>query len=312
MVPSACPLRRAPPTLRSELRDGTDVQGNIFANGYGFCRFTDKQLVKNAIVLGQADTVKVSLTTTEDSKPKRPHQAFLILREASGLEAPYPLTIKASGKGHVEIVRIPLPVSCDSLSNAIHPPRPRRTSPSSSSSPASPSRLALCSAHLALPRAPSLPYSTSTCSSILMRLRRSTMLLSDTVAKPKSITSSATTPRARPRLSRLPLCWLLLLLSMVSSLGYVSHPFLSIAMLIILSVVRPGRQRQPHLQGFRFCAHLARCLLRIHCCHRGNLFPLLQLLELTPDPPCYCCPRRCLLLERDQGAQRGAKQTARW
>lgn len=46
----------------------------------------------------------MSLTTKDGSSAKRPHQAFLILSEATGLEAPYPFTIKASGKGSVEIV----------------------------------------------------------------------------------------------------------------------------------------------------------------------------------------------------------------
>lgn len=72
-----------------------------------FChRFTDKDRVKLAVTLGSADKIKVSVTTKEGSKAKRPHQAFLVLKEASGLEAPYPLTVKESGKGTVEIVRV--------------------------------------------------------------------------------------------------------------------------------------------------------------------------------------------------------------
>ena len=68
-------------------------------------RFTDKQRVTKSVTLGHADTIKVSLTAKEGSKAKRPHQAFLVLKEASGLEAPFPLTVKDSGKGTVEIVR---------------------------------------------------------------------------------------------------------------------------------------------------------------------------------------------------------------
>jgi oligosaccharyltransferase complex subunit delta (ribophorin II) len=55
-------------------------------------------------VLGKTDTIKVSLTTIEAGEPKRPHQAFLILTESTGLEAPFPLKMKASGKGEAEIV----------------------------------------------------------------------------------------------------------------------------------------------------------------------------------------------------------------
>lgn len=56
------------------------------------------------MVLGHADTLKVSLTTQEGSNSKRAHQAFLVLKEASGLEAPFPLALKESGKGSVKLV----------------------------------------------------------------------------------------------------------------------------------------------------------------------------------------------------------------
>lgn len=54
--------------------------------------------------MGHQDKLKVTLTTKDGSKAKRPHQAFLIVKEASGLEAPFPLNVKDSGKGTVEIV----------------------------------------------------------------------------------------------------------------------------------------------------------------------------------------------------------------
>lgn len=73
-------------------------------------RFAEQKPTKKALVFGHTDSIKVSLTTTEASKAKRPHQAFLVLTEETGLEAPYPLTIKASGKGSVEIVCDCLPV----------------------------------------------------------------------------------------------------------------------------------------------------------------------------------------------------------
>ncbi|OTB19421.1 hypothetical protein K445DRAFT_305804 [Daldinia sp. EC12] len=58
------------------------------------------------VVLDSFDSLKVILTAKEDGKGKRPHQAFLVLREpTSGLEAPFPLTVKENGKATVEIVR---------------------------------------------------------------------------------------------------------------------------------------------------------------------------------------------------------------
>ncbi|TWU76177.1 hypothetical protein ED733_002850 [Metarhizium rileyi] len=71
--------------------------------------FSDAVRVKKTIELGHLDTLKVALTTKEGSKARRPHQAFLVIREASGLEAPFPLTVKESGKGVVQISHRDLP-----------------------------------------------------------------------------------------------------------------------------------------------------------------------------------------------------------
>lgn len=57
------------------------------------------------MALGADDTLKVILTTTEGNAAKRPHQAFLYLREPStGLEEAFPFSIKESGKAKVEVV----------------------------------------------------------------------------------------------------------------------------------------------------------------------------------------------------------------
>ncbi|KAK1480718.1 hypothetical protein CPAR01_01133 [Colletotrichum paranaense] len=64
--------------------------------------------LKTALSLGAKDTLKVILTAKEGDKAKRPHQAFLILKETeSGLEAPFPLELKDTGRGVVDIVRSP-------------------------------------------------------------------------------------------------------------------------------------------------------------------------------------------------------------
>ncbi|KZZ90215.1 oligosaccharyltransferase subunit ribophorin II [Moelleriella libera RCEF 2490] len=74
-------------------------------------KFTDSTRVKQTLALGHRDSLKVSLTTKEGAQAKRPHQAFLVLREAaSGLEAPFALTVKESGKGSVQITHKDLPV----------------------------------------------------------------------------------------------------------------------------------------------------------------------------------------------------------
>ncbi|KAG5982987.1 hypothetical protein E4U43_006341 [Claviceps pusilla] len=68
-------------------------------------KFTDTKPARKTLGLGHHDTLKVLLTTMEGSAAKRPHQAFLVVKEtASGLEAPFPLTVKGSGKAMVQIV----------------------------------------------------------------------------------------------------------------------------------------------------------------------------------------------------------------
>ncbi|OAR00072.1 hypothetical protein LLEC1_08016 [Akanthomyces lecanii] len=92
----------------------TDGSVTVAAKGGGEGvteKFTAAVRAKTEVKLGHVGTLKVSLTAEEGGKAKRPHQAFLVLREtASGLEAPFPLTIKESGKGSVKLTQKDLPV----------------------------------------------------------------------------------------------------------------------------------------------------------------------------------------------------------
>ncbi|EGS19032.1 oligosaccharyltransferase subunit-like protein [Thermochaetoides thermophila DSM 1495] len=63
------------------------------------------------VTLGATDTLKLSLTAKDNGIGKRPHQAFLLLQESNlGVEAPFPLTVKESGKATVQITQKDLPV----------------------------------------------------------------------------------------------------------------------------------------------------------------------------------------------------------
>ena len=80
-------------------------------------RLSEKSPLSKPVSLGSKDLLKVSLTAKEGGKGKRPHQAFLLVKETeTGLEAPFPLTVKDSGKGVVEIVGATLadlsPLAC--------------------------------------------------------------------------------------------------------------------------------------------------------------------------------------------------------
>ena len=58
-----------------------------------------------AVQLGAADTLKIILTTQEGKTAKRPHQAFLLLKDAdTGLDISYPFSVKESGKAKVDLV----------------------------------------------------------------------------------------------------------------------------------------------------------------------------------------------------------------
>jgi hypothetical protein len=57
------------------------------------------------IALGDSDSLKLILTTQEARSAKRPHQAFLLLKDSqNGLDISYPLSVKDSGKSKVELV----------------------------------------------------------------------------------------------------------------------------------------------------------------------------------------------------------------
>lgn len=66
---------------------------------------TAKKPLSKPVALGSTDTIKISLTAKDNGKGKRPHQAFVVLKDVdSGLEAPFPLTVKDTGKAVGQIV----------------------------------------------------------------------------------------------------------------------------------------------------------------------------------------------------------------
>lgn len=68
-------------------------------------RLNAKAPLSKPVSLGSADTLKLSLTAKDNGKGKRPHQAFLILQEPeSGVEAPFPFTVKENGKAVAQLV----------------------------------------------------------------------------------------------------------------------------------------------------------------------------------------------------------------
>lgn len=74
-------------------------------------RLKENAPLSTALPLGGSDSLKLLLTTQEGSSAKRPHQAFLLLKDASsGLDISYPFSVKDNGKAKVELTQKDLPV----------------------------------------------------------------------------------------------------------------------------------------------------------------------------------------------------------
>ncbi|KAL8718421.1 MAG: hypothetical protein Q9225_004449, partial [Loekoesia sp. 1 TL-2023] len=76
----------------------------------GITRLVENKALSKPISLGASDTLKILLTATEGKKAKRPHQAFLLVREPkSNLDTSFPFSVKESGKGKLELSHKDLP-----------------------------------------------------------------------------------------------------------------------------------------------------------------------------------------------------------
>lgn len=85
--------------------------------------FSATEPLSSPLTLAARETLKLTLTLKEGSKPARPHQAFLLVSDDSGLETFFPLSIKGeTGKAKVELTHKDLPahlLSADKLSLSI-------------------------------------------------------------------------------------------------------------------------------------------------------------------------------------------------
>ncbi|MCJ1471758.1 hypothetical protein MMC13_000398 [Lambiella insularis] len=73
-------------------------------------KLTQNKPLSQALRLGSSDTLKIILTTQDEKSPKRPHQAFLNLKDSiSGLETSFAFAVKESGKGKVELTHKDIP-----------------------------------------------------------------------------------------------------------------------------------------------------------------------------------------------------------
>ena len=74
----------------------------IYHNAY---RIVDNKPLGDPLTLGSSDTLKVELVTQESRSQKRPHQAFLLLKDkTTGLDTAYPFNVRDNGKARIELV----------------------------------------------------------------------------------------------------------------------------------------------------------------------------------------------------------------
>ncbi|KAI5305056.1 hypothetical protein KEM56_005401 [Ascosphaera pollenicola] len=89
----------------------TLVYSDIILNfGWGsvdsslYCRLSTSKTIEKPISLKDTDSIKVVLTTQRDSVPEKPHQAFILLKDAEAdLDVAYPLEVKDSGKAKFDL-----------------------------------------------------------------------------------------------------------------------------------------------------------------------------------------------------------------
>jgi hypothetical protein len=79
-------------------------------------RLVEYKPLSKVVNLGGADTLKIILTTREGKTVKRPHQAFLLLRDAdTGLDISYAFNVKDNGKAKVDLVVQCARICCESV-----------------------------------------------------------------------------------------------------------------------------------------------------------------------------------------------------
>ena len=80
------------------------LETSITAYICAFRLVANKPLSK-PIVLGSSDSLKILLTAKEDKKAKRPHQAFLAIKDVeTGLDTSFVFSVRENGKAKLDVV----------------------------------------------------------------------------------------------------------------------------------------------------------------------------------------------------------------
>ena len=69
-------------------------------------RIVEHKSLSTSVTLGASDSLKIVLTVQDGKTAGRPHQAFLLLKDAdTGLDISYPFSVKDSGKAKIDLVK---------------------------------------------------------------------------------------------------------------------------------------------------------------------------------------------------------------
>ncbi|KAF2964624.1 hypothetical protein GQX73_g8951 [Xylaria multiplex] len=91
--------------------DDATVQVNAKKGAGAKEKFSEAKPLSHPVAIGNTESLKVLLVAKDGGKAKRPHQAFVVLQdELTGLEAPFPMTVKENGKAVVDIKYTDLPI----------------------------------------------------------------------------------------------------------------------------------------------------------------------------------------------------------
>lgn len=89
--------------LKEQYGDDSTAAG-VYSNRYRN-RIPDNKPLSKLVSLGDADNLKLALTSQEGRTQKRAHQTFLLLNDPeTGLDIAYPFTVKENGKSRLELV----------------------------------------------------------------------------------------------------------------------------------------------------------------------------------------------------------------
>ncbi|RMJ20916.1 Oligosaccharyltransferase subunit ribophorin II [Aspergillus sp. HF37] len=117
----AAPLRSAAETSWGYTDATVAVQAKGAGIGAGLKeQIPDNKPLSKPVSLGDADTLKIALTSQEGRTAKRAHQISLLLTDpATGLDIAYPFNVKENGKSRLDLTQKDLPIQFLSVADPL-------------------------------------------------------------------------------------------------------------------------------------------------------------------------------------------------